>query len=464
MRMWKGNKLLGFALWLMFILSLLIIPITCYAGQDDEGNEAFVSPVNLYPKVEELAGIGAKIEQNRDQYLKKRGWELGQSTHNPGGAYIGWGVGEINLAPDDVRYAQARIAAFYRAFTDANGDFARFQQQEITTTLAKKFFYNDLPEIGPEMDSKAYLEERISILAEKVLDLGEAHLNRLLKEVNIDPDKYRVAEKSEREKILHDAISQTVTNRAVSSLSGVRVLANFEDLNSVGVLIIHNEQSEQIARQIAQGEVVSRNLSEVIARTILDQLGSCFKSEEDYIPVHGVRIMEDETGEKVLVAFGQWSPAITKSTSSKIREARVQAARKQAQSLAIGALTNFINSTLVLEEVSEFREIEDIRRITMGKRVEEVESYEIGERIEEIVNQYGKVKLEGITTIKEWAANDPKTGHVIVGHVAIWSPAMRDAALGRITPKEGMPEGEIEYDEGVRESPALDHLDPTLQR
>jgi hypothetical protein len=84
--MWKGNKLLGFALWLMFILSLLIIPITCYAGQDDEGNEAFVSPVNLYPKVEELAGIGAKIEQNRDQYLKKRGWELGQSTHNPGGA------------------------------------------------------------------------------------------------------------------------------------------------------------------------------------------------------------------------------------------------------------------------------------------------------------------------------------------------------------------------------------------
>lgn len=463
MRMWKGNKLLGFALWLMFILSLLIIPITCYAGQDDEGNEAFVSPVNLYPKVEELAGIGAKIEQNRDQYLKKRGWELGQSTHNPGGAYIGWGVGEIKLEPDDVRYGQARIAAFYRAFADAKGDFARFRQQEITTTLAREFFYDDLPEIGREMDNRAYLQERISILAEKAFDLGEEYLNRLLRELNIDPEKYRVAEKRERKNIVHDAIGQVVTTRAVSSLAGVRSLANFEDLKSVGVLIIYNEQSEQIARQIARGEVVSRRPSDVVTRTILEQLEAHFTSEEDYIAVHGVRIMEDETGEKVLVAFGQWAPEITKTTSSQIREARVKAARIQAQSNAIAALTNFINSTLVLEEVSQFREFQDVIRITTSSRVEQVESYKIGERVESIVNQYGKVKLEGITAIKEWAANDPKTGHIYVGHVAMWSPSTRDAALGIITVQEEIPEGEIEYDEGVRESPALDHLDPTLQ-
>ncbi|MBU4511110.1 hypothetical protein KJ830_08710 [bacterium] len=463
MRIQKGCKLVRISIWLMFVLSLLVIPLTSYAVQDDKSDEAFVSPVNLYPKVEELAGIGAQLEQNRDQYLKVRGWELGQSAANPAGAYIGWGVGEIKLEPDDVRYGQARIVAFYRAFADAKGDFARFRQQEITTTLAREFFYDDLPEIGREMDNRAYLQERISILAEKAFDLGEEYLNRLLRELNIDPDKYRVAEKSERENIVHDAIGQVVTNRAVSSLAGVRTLANFEDLKSVGVLLIYNEQSEQIARQIARGEVVPRSPSDVVTRTILGQLEAHFTSEEDYIAVHGVRIMEDETGEKVLVAFGQWAPEITKTTSSQIREARVQAARRQARSNAIAALTNFINSTLVLEEVSQFREIEDIIRITTGKRVEEVESYEIGERVEEIVNQYGKVELEGIITVKEWAANDSKTGHIIVGNVAMWSPATRDAALGIITTQEEIPEGEIEYDDGVRESPALDHLDPTLQ-
>jgi hypothetical protein len=464
MKIQKICKLVGISIWLVFIWVFLVIPITCYAEQEDKSEKVFVSPVNLYPKVEELAGIGAKLEQNRDQYLKERGWVLGQSSANTGGAYIGWGVGEIKLEPDDVRYGQARIAAFYRALSDAKGNFARFRQQEITTTLAREFFYDDLPEIEQEMGDRAYMQERISILAEKAFDLGEGYLNRLLIDLGIDPDKYRVAEKSERENIVHDAIGQVVTNKAVSSLAGVRILSNFEDLESVGVLIIYNEQSEQIARQIARGEVVSRRPSDVVTKTILDQLEAHFKSDEDYIVVHGVRIMEDDTGEKILVAFGQWSPEITKATSSQIREARVQAARRQARSQAIAALTDFINSTLVLEEVTEFREIEDIARITTGKRVEEVESYEIGERVEEIVNQYGRAELEGITTIKEWAANDPKTGHIIVGHVAMWSPATRDAALGVITtPEEEILEGEIEYDEGVRASPALDHLDPTLR-
>jgi len=465
MKIWKGCKLVGISIWFIFVLILLMVPLTGYALQDDNGDEEFISPVNLYPRVEELAGVGAQIEKNRDQYLRERGWELGQSTANPGGAYIGWGVGGIKLDPDDVRYGQARIAAFYRALADAKGDFTRFRQQEITTTMTREFFFDDLPEIELEIGEIGYLQERISILAEKAFDLGEAHLNRLLVEVNVDSEKYRGADRIQRENILNDAISQIVTNRAMTSLSGVRILANFEDLDSVGVLIIYNEQSEQLARQISRGDVISRRPSDVVTRTILEQLGAHFTSEEDYIPVHGVRIMEDETGEKVLVAFGQWSPAITKTTSSTIREARVEAARRQARSNAIAALTNFINSTLVLEDFSQFRESEDIIRITTGKRVEEVESYEIGERVEEIVNQYGRAKLEGITTVKEWAANDPKTGHIIVGHVAMWSPATRDAALGIVTPpEEEIPEGEIKYDEGVRESPALDHLDPTLRQ
>ncbi len=465
MKTLKKSKLVGISIWFIFVLILLIVPLTCYAEQEDKSEEAFISPVNLYPKVEELAGRGAQIEQNRDQYLRERGWELGQSSSNPGGAYIGWGVGGIKLEPDDDKYGQARIAAFYRAQADAKGDFARFRQQEITTTMTREFFFDDLPEIEIETGKIASLQERISILAEKAFDLGEAYLNRLLLEVNVDSEKYLGTDRIEREKILNDAISQIVTNRAMTSLSGVRIIANFEDLDSVGVLIIYNEQSEQLARQIARGDVIARRPSDVLTRTILEQLGAYFKNDEDYIPVHGVRIMEDETGEKVLVAFGQWAPAITKTTGSTIREARVEAARRQARSNAIAELTNFVNSTLVLENFSQFRESEDIIRITTGKRVEEVESYEIGERVEEIVNQYGRAELEGITTIKEWAANDPKTGHVIIGHVAIWSPSTRDAAQGIVTTsEEEIPEGEIKYDEGVRESPALDHLDPTLRQ
>jgi len=464
MKMWEGSTLFKLGLWLMVFLSLLIIPVTCYAVQDDEGNEEFYRFSNMFPKVEELAGTGAKLEQNRDQYLKKRGWEIGQSSYNPGGAYIGWGVGDIKLEPDDVKYAQARIMAFYRAFTEAKGDFILYQQQNISTKLVSEFIYDDFPEIEKELEDKEYWKERIDTFVEKAIDLGEAKLDALLKEFDVDLDNYTNANKIEKKKILHDAISQTTVIRALGSLAGVRVLANFENLNSVGVLIIHNERSEAIARQIAHGGVVSRNTFDVVKKTILEQLGDSFTSIEEYIPVYGVRVMEDETGEKVLVSFGQWAPAITNNTNSTISEARVKAARKIAQSNAIADLTNFINSTLVLESHEKIQESEDVNRIRMVERLEEIESYQIGEYSENIIKQYGNVQLQGITTIEKWSANDPKTGHIIVGHVAMWSPATRDAALGIITtPGEEILEGEIEYDDGVRESPALDHLDPTLQ-
>jgi hypothetical protein len=41
MKMWEGSTLFKLGLWLMVFLSLLIIPVTCYAVQDDEGNEEF---------------------------------------------------------------------------------------------------------------------------------------------------------------------------------------------------------------------------------------------------------------------------------------------------------------------------------------------------------------------------------------------------------------------------------------
>lgn len=463
MKVKKNFKMVRMILLIMLVFGVLLIPFKNCIGQENKSDKDYVSPVELHPKVEEVAGLGIQLTQKRDQYLSERGWVIYQSSVNPGGAYIGWGVGDIKLQPDDARYGQARIAAFYRAFAHAKGEFVKFRMQESTTEMAREFFLKELPEIENEINQKRYLQERISILAEKALDLGEECLNRLLRNLNIDSDKYRVVEKGKRQDILRDAIGLAITRRAVSSLSGVRVLENFEDLNSVGVLIIYNEKSEEIARQIAQGEAISRRPADMVAKTILEKLEENFKSDEDYIAIYGVRIMEDETGEKVLIAFGQWAPAITKSTSTQLREARVQAARIQANNNATAELTNFINSTMVFEEIGQIREIEELSRLTIDKRVEEVASYEIGEYVEDIINQYGRVKLAGVTTLKEWAVNDPKTGHIIVGCVVMWSPATRDAALGVITSPEEIPEGEIKYDEGVRESPPLDHLDPTLR-
>lgn len=461
MRIKKEFKWSRIIILTILVFCILSFHLTHCIAQENNDEGALSNPKTIFGDAKK-EGFSEIMEQ-RNQFLEERGWAMGISSVNPGGAYFGWGESSINLKPDDKKFGQARITAFYRALAKAKAKFVQSRQQEILTEMAYDFFKDSSPDIETEMAKKEYLKERISILAEKAMDLGEGYLNQLLRELNIDPNKYRVAEKSEKKRIAYEAIALSNTNKAVSSLAGVRVLHNFSDLKAVGVLISYSKGTEEIARQIARGDIVSRRFSEMVTGTIINQLENNFKSDEVYIENQGVRIMEDESGEIALVSFGQWAPAIIATDSEQWKRIEMQSAREIAESNAIAELASFINSTMVFERITDIKEMEELSRITTEKRIEDESIDEIGDFVERIIKQYGRVTLEGITTIKEWAANDPITGHIIVGSVVMWSPATRDAARGIVIPTEEMLEGKIEYDEEVRQSIPLDHLDPTLR-
>ena len=461
MRIKKEFKRSKIIILTILVFCILSFHLTYCLAQENNDEGVLSNPKTIFGDAKEMGFSG--IMEQRNQFLEERGWTMGISSMNPGGAYFGWGESGINLKPDDKKFGQARITAFYRALAKAKGQFVQSRQQEILTEMAYDFFKDSSPNIESEIVKKEYLSERISILAEKAMDLGEGYLDKLLRELNIDPDNYRKAEKSEKKRIAYEAIALSNTNKAVSSLAGVRVLHSFSDLKAVGVLISYSKGTEGIARQIARGDIVSRRSSEMVTGTIINQLENNFKSDEDYIENLGVRIMEDESGEIALVSFGQWAPAIIATDSDQWKRIEMQSAREIAESNAIAELASFINSTMVFERITDIKEMEELSRITTEKRIEEESIDEIGDFVERIIKQYGRVTLEGITTIKEWATNDPVTGHIIVGSVAMWSPATRDAARGIVIPTEEVLEGKIEYDEKVRQSIQLDHLDPTLR-
>ena len=110
----------------------------------------------------------------------------------------------------------------------------------------------------------------------------------------------------------------------------------------------------------------------------------------------------------------------------------MEAARITARNLADGALTDFVNSTLVLESETVIDEIAQSMETSSGAGEVRVEDQErIGNVVSQTVKQYGRAKLAGVTSIKEWTGNHPETGHLIVGHILMWSPATRDGALGK---------------------------------
>lgn len=432
-------------IFISFIISALVFSFSfsLQAGEND----------NPWIDAEEVSNN--RLEQQLDQYLGERGWELGVSTNNPNNAYLGWGYSEIKASPGDKEFGQSRILAFEDAFAEAKGEFVSYRQSEITTETVSEFMLDELPEPETSSDNwHEYMLERADIALEKALDLGEAQLDELLERFDIDPDQYRDAERRQQEQILYDAISSRTVTEAMEQSAGLIVEATFEDNNGVGVLVKYSGKTENIARQISRGDPATLGVDYDARKYTDTHLNNL---DDENVPfVYGVRLMENNEGENVLVAFGQWSPAVTETTSDTIADARIEAAKDMARSRAEAALTNFVNNTVVMENISEVVEEQQVYEETMEGREQQVETYQIGQYVENVVEQYGEVTLEGITTIDRWTTNHVQTGHLLVGHIMKWSPATRDAARGDFEEdiEETDDEEEEEEDEGdVIESP-----------
>ena len=392
---------------------------------DARSDKEVTQPQNLFPRAEEVSGT--RLVQKREEYLKERKWELGYSRANPNSAYIEWGEAGIQAKPDDVKFGQSRILAYETALMDAKGNFVRFQQR-VTTTETLRRLFQDSGDITEEEAAKEV--SRLKVIWEKILALAEAKLDKKLEEAGVDPAQFKGKSLESKRKLLQDSVSRTIKVRALASVAGVRVLATFEDLNTVGVLIVYSDNQREMAKSILTGRTVARSNPTQQREDILKQIeAACPNGVKDLADILGVRVMTDEHGDRVLVSFGQWSPAVTQADSRFRRDTTVKAGRAQALNLADGALTDFINSSLVLESDSSIWQNAELNRILTPKSSEEVESLTVGETLRSVLRQHGKATLQGVTTLKEWTGNHPESGHLLVGHVLMWSPSSRDAAI-----------------------------------
>jgi hypothetical protein len=412
-------------------------------------------PKNLFPVAEELGG--GRLLQQRDKYLAERKWVLGYSPANPGSAYLGWGEAGIQAKPDDLKYGQSRVLAYEAALMDAMGTFVRFQQR-LTTTETIRTFFQDSGDLAEEEVSTE--SDRLKTIWQKILALTEAELDKRLEKAGVDPAQFKGKPLEIRRKLLQDSVSRTIKVRALESVAGVRTLATFEDLHAVGVLIIYSDKQRELAKSILGGRTVARSDSSAQRQDILRQIeAACPNGEADLANVFGVRVMTDEHGDRVLVSFGQWSPAVTRLDSRFRQDTATKAARAQAMNLADGALTDFVNSTLALESDSTFWQDAAATRILSPTSSREEESLTIGETLSNLLKAHGKATLQGVTTLKEWTANHPETGHLLVGHILMWSPTSRDAAIHGLRPPAARKSGPNQprtYENRVRTSPDFD--------
>lgn len=367
------------------------------------------------------AEIGSSdIEKQRELYLSEKGWDLGISKKNPGGAYFGWGESDILADPKDVDFGQSRVTAFEKAYQEAVGDYIRARERESTSLTIRKFFNDELPAEALENEVS-----RTDAIMKKTVALAEASLDSLLKKLDVDPATISKASFENKQRLAEDSIRKEIRIDAAQSVSGMRVVKTFSDLRKVGVLVVQSANLRKIAQDIVNGKTVPSAHKVAGMPTVAEQINGAFQDERDLISEFGVRIFTDESGDSAIVSFGQWSPAVTTNDSKMKQRMAIKSAKINAENLADSGITDFVNSTAVLSSRSELGESAVVNRSVTSTTVSEEESLAIGSLTAFSVKQQGKATIQGVSTIKTWAANHPETGHLIVGHIKMWSPSTR---------------------------------------
>jgi hypothetical protein len=383
-------------------------------------------PVNVFPVAEQLTS--SQIEDKRDGYLAKRSMVLGQNVvFNEQGNpvkqfYIGWGQANVSVKPTDIAFGDARVAAFESALLAAKGDYVKSQRRQIASESMQTFF-QDERDFDPEKAVKN--DDYFNRMLDKLSTLGEAKIDALLKQAGEDPSKFGVKEK---QRLAEESFQKTISVNAMESVSGVRTLATFEDLNTVGVIIVYSQQLQAQAQDIARGKGVAKTQRIAGKPTILEQIESSIGGNPNYIFQHGIRILSDDKGNPALVAFGQSGVRVTNSDSKFKIDMAIKAAKSAAQSFASAQFSEFVNATVALEDKTQILNSTQINKINDSGMTTEEEVTNVGKLIDNYVKQNSRTTITGMTTIKTWSANHPDTGHLIVGEVLVWSPFTRDVA------------------------------------
>ncbi len=415
--------------------SLLILPVLfmsqLHAQEPQVPSEAIEIPVSPEEKVDASAHgfpimsevAGNNLIKQRDDYLRNAQKKMLRLGTDRKGTFIGWGQAAINTSPQSIDFGQKRIMAFEQAFITAKSTFVRMQKQSVATTVMQKFFDDSRENQEVELKDGTFVG-----IAKKIGALTEAALDKKLAEYGVDPETVTNSDITKKRTLMENSLNKEITVRAVQNISGIRILASFEDEKAIGVLIKASPKYRDMANAIASRKLVSYPAKTDPQNSIMNQLEERL-SDKDYFLQHGLRIMTDGSGNRVLVSFGQWSPKVTSADSRTKINNSVKAAKIVAYNQALSYMTQFINTTMALKNKTVLSGSDTITELTRSdKSRTEEENNNVGALVDEFIKETSNLTIEGVNQIHSWDINHPETGHPLVGTVLMWSPTMQEYA------------------------------------
>jgi hypothetical protein len=340
-----------------------------------------------------------------------------------GHIYVGQGMSEVDVGPESKDWAKWRNLAFEKAVVDAENQYLAAKGVEIKADKVRSFFADANQKVPDFSDEELKDKGKMGRILDKLLSVGEGHIDGELEKLGIDPEEFKTVPKPQRHKMLDDSISKSTIKTAIGSLAGVLPLKTFEAKTEkgehmIGVIIVASDRLRQFAHDILtkRGEFEQK-------KDPFDLYNDVTADKVALLNEFGVRKVIDEQGYEVLISYGQWANS-SQSTDKRVLRKFREAAKIQARNNADNSLAFYLaGSAQYTDEGSVGGSVEQAFDVHADNYQEEIVTKEITDVIRQ--NTKGKANVKNIVGLEDlytWAVKHPEYGHEMVGVVRIWSP------------------------------------------
>jgi len=374
------------------------------------------APGGVAVELSKESGTGQGVEEDAadkaQAFINQKGWSMDKSKD---GFLALIGSASIPCLPGIAgdngmsSFERCRQAAFEQALLQAKAKLAEYLRMEVCTSLESTLTQGNPKKTLAPTPSSAMPPQ----LLDKAKMLLNFELDRRLKERGIvigdDEKSQRAARESAAEVLQSNEFKSAIEATARAELSGTQAYRSFETMGKgkgkIAVIAIHSDKSAQL-HQALMGEGEAPAAPAGAAMGIRDW--ARMEGPQVMLYTHGAQPRTSETGEVVLVGFGQASPLTDSGLSEDI-------AVEQAILEAQGALRRFMGefievnksatNSISLKELSnanqEFKDTSSFQKKTTA----------IG----------AKLGMPGAKEVLQWKSVHPASGKMVYGSVYVWS-------------------------------------------
>jgi hypothetical protein len=341
---------------------------------------------------------GSQARSMAEAYLREKGWVPGS---NDGGRFIVALEDEaIPCGPDNPNFGECRRLAFGGAMMQAKQRMARYLSAEVSTAF-ERAVRQQISQPTPE---------NLGIDATAAEGMSEEMLALLGGSVPPAPATGTAPAADARQPLLSQQLQSAIDVKARTEVSSLQAYRTFESVDASGrgqiaVIAVYSNRSHDLRNSLV-GRVPA------VTGTPGPRIGDWVASlrPDELLYMFGPQYRFDERGNLVLIGFGQ-SVAVSNTGLAE------QIARERAETLAIGALRDYLGE-LVASEAIDRSGVSVEQYVDGGEKIQNA-----GLFISEIKAEAEKLDMKGIMAIHSWSATHPQSDRPTAGVVVTLSVA-----------------------------------------